>query len=64
LLIEQYLTEARNPEIIRKITGQTIIYSEYVTGIIKQLTNAVKDAGFACAEYKDTCLNWFSSRHQ
>jgi superfamily II DNA or RNA helicase len=54
LLIEQYLTEARIPEIIRKITGQTIIYSEYVTGIIKQLTNAVKDAGFTCAEYTGT----------
>jgi superfamily II DNA or RNA helicase len=54
LLIEQYLTEARIPEIIRKITGQTIIYSEYVTGIIKRLTDAVKEAGFTCAEYTGT----------
>jgi hypothetical protein len=54
LLIEQYLTEARIPEIIKKINGQTIIYTEYVTGIIQQLRKAVEDAGFAPAEYTGT----------
>jgi hypothetical protein len=29
LLIEQYLTEARIPEIIKRIKDQTIIYTEY-----------------------------------
>lgn len=34
LLIEQYLTEVRMPEIIKRIKDQTIIYTEYVTGIV------------------------------
>ena len=51
LLIEQYLTDARIPEIIKRINGQTIIYTEYVTGIIQQLAKAVEDAGFTHAEY-------------
>ena len=51
LLIEQYLTESRIPEIIKKINGQTIIYTEYVTGIVQQLRKAVEDAGFTHAEY-------------
>jgi superfamily II DNA or RNA helicase len=55
LLIEQYLTEARIPEIIKKINGQTIIYTEYVTGIIQQLTKAVEDKGFKHAEYTGMC---------
>jgi superfamily II DNA or RNA helicase len=54
LLIEQYLTEARIPEIIKKINGQTVIYTEYVTGIIQQLRKAVEDAGFTHAEYTGT----------
>jgi hypothetical protein len=54
LLIEQYLTEARIPEIIKKIIGQTIIYTEYVTGIVQQLRKAVEDAGFTCDEYTGT----------
>ena len=55
LLIEQYLTQARIPEIIKKINGPTIIYTEYVTGIIQQLREAVEDAGFTHAEYTGTC---------
>jgi superfamily II DNA or RNA helicase len=51
LLIEQLLTAARIPEIIKKIKGQTIIYTEYVTGIISQLSEAVENAGFSYAEY-------------
>ncbi len=54
LLIEQYLTEARIPEIIKRIKGQTIIYTEYVTGIVSLLSKAVKNAGFTYAEYTGT----------
>jgi hypothetical protein len=54
LLIEQYLTEARIPKIINKINGQTIIYTEYVTGIVQQLRNAIENAGFTFAEYTGT----------
>src|SRR5207249_2685938 len=54
LLIEQYLTQARIPEIIKKINGPTIIYTEYVTGIVQQLRKAVEDAGFTHAEYTGT----------
>ena len=55
LLIEQYLTEARIPEIIKRINDQTIIYTEYVTGIVQQLRKAIENAGFTCAE-----LHWYS----
>jgi superfamily II DNA or RNA helicase len=54
LLIEQYLTEARIPKIINKINGQTIIYTEYVTGIVQQLLRAIENAGFTFAEYTGT----------
>jgi uncharacterized protein YutD len=46
-LIENLLTEARIPEIIKHIDGQTIIYSEYVTGIIPKLETAVRSAGYS-----------------
>ena len=48
------MTQARIPEIIKKINGPTIIYTEYVTGIIRQLREAVDDAGFTHAEYTGT----------
>jgi hypothetical protein len=35
LAIEQFLTDARIPEIIDCIDGQTIIYTKYVTGVIQ-----------------------------
>lgn len=47
LQIENLLTDARIPEIIKHIDGQTIIYTEYVTGIISKLETAVKTAGFS-----------------
>jgi hypothetical protein len=47
LLIENLLTEARIPEIIKHIDGQTIIYTEYVTGIIPKLETAVKSPGYS-----------------
>ena len=43
LLMEQILTEARISEIIKRIEGKTIIYTEYVTGIVNEiLVDAVK----------------------
>ena len=53
LAIEQFLTDARIPEIIKRIEGQTIIYTEYVgssfpkqPSILDKLEKAVKEAGF------------------
>lgn len=58
LAIEQYLTIARISEIIKRINGQTIIYSEYVgtanpakDTIIQSIGNAVKDAKFSYGFY-------------
>ncbi|MDH3203337.1 MAG: SNF2-related protein [Nitrosopumilus sp.] len=58
LAIEQLLTEARIPEILKRIEGQTIIYSEYVGSvlpgkptILNILSNAVTNAGFSCGFY-------------
>ena len=41
LLIEQFLLDIKIPEIIRHIEGPTIIYTEYVTSIVKKLRDAV-----------------------
>lgn len=51
--IEQYLTDARMPEIIANIdpNGKTIIYTEYVTDIIERLSDAVRQAGYQFALY-------------
>ena len=38
LTIERFLLDAKIPEIIRHIEGQTIIYTEYVTDIIEKLS--------------------------
>ena len=46
-MIEKFLTEARIPEIIKNIDGQTIIYTEYITDIIEKLIVAVKQAGYS-----------------
>jgi hypothetical protein len=51
LSIEQFLTEARIPEIIRNTQGQTIIYTEYVTKIIQRLSDAIRDAGYSFGLY-------------
>ena len=51
LLIEQILTDARLPEIIKRINGQTIIYTEKVTEIVENLKKAVENAGYTFAEY-------------
>ena len=54
LAIEQFLTDARIPEIIGHIEGQTIIYTEYVTNIIEKLSHAVEAAGYSYALYTGT----------
>lgn len=58
LAMEQLLTETRIPEIIKRIKGQTIIYTEYVGVAIKEkksvldmLIDAVSDAGFSYGLY-------------
>ena len=51
LAIEKFLTDARIPEIIKLIDGQTIVYTEYVEDIIKNLSNAVDNAGYSYALY-------------
>jgi hypothetical protein len=64
LAIEQFLTDARVPEIVKRIDGQTIIYTEYVTNVIERLAKAVENAGYSYALYtgsdhsgKDRFLN-------
>jgi len=51
LIIEQLLTDARLPEIIRRIVGQTLIYTKYVTGIVHKLVSALEAAGYKVAQY-------------
>jgi len=58
LAIEQFLTNARIPEIIKRINGQTIIYTEYVGSsfpklptILDKLCDAVNDAGYTFGLY-------------
>jgi helicase-like protein len=54
LSIEQFLTDARIPEIINHIEGQTMIYTEYVTNVIEKLSHAVVSAGYSYALYTST----------
>jgi hypothetical protein len=49
--IEKFLTDARIPEIVRLIDGQTIIYTEYVEDIVQNLSKAVDNAGYSYAFY-------------
>jgi len=51
LAIEKFLTDARIPEIIELIDGQTIIYTEYVEDIIKKLSEAIENAGYSFGLY-------------
>ena len=45
------MTDARIPEIIKHIDGQTIIYTEYVTDVIEKLSKAMDKAGYSYALY-------------
>jgi len=58
LAIEQYLTDARIPEIIKRIDGPTIIYTEYVgtaipgkPTILEKIGNSVKDQNITYGFY-------------
>lgn len=51
LAIEKFLTDARIPEIVKLIDGQTIIYTEYVEDIVQKLSDAVEHAGYTYALY-------------
>ncbi|MDH3203552.1 MAG: DEAD/DEAH box helicase family protein [Nitrosopumilus sp.] len=58
LAIEQYLTDARIPEIIKRIKGPTIIYTEYVGTaipgkpiILEKIANAVKEKKYTYGFY-------------
>ena len=58
MAMEQILTDIRLPEIIKRIEGQTIIYTEYLgtadpnkTRIIDKIQSTVEHAGFSCGLY-------------
>jgi superfamily II DNA or RNA helicase len=51
LAIEKFLTDARIPEIVKLIDGQTIIYTEYVEDIVQKLSDAVEHAGYTYGLY-------------
>jgi superfamily II DNA or RNA helicase len=58
MAMEQILTDIRLPEIIKRIEGQTIIYTEYLgtadpnkTRIIDKIKSTVEHAGFSCGLY-------------
>ena len=51
LMIEKFLTDARIPEIMKLIDGQTIIYTEYVEDIIKKLSEAIVEGGYSFGLY-------------
>jgi superfamily II DNA or RNA helicase len=58
LAIEEHLTNARIEEIIKRISGQTIIYSEYVNSIdpseptiVQKIADAVEKAGYSFGFY-------------
>ena len=58
LAIEQYLTDARIPEIVKRIKGQTIIYTEYVgtsipkkETILEKIETAVKEKNLTYGFY-------------
>jgi len=58
LAIEEYLTNARIDEIIKRIAGQTIIYSEYINSIdpsersiVQKIADAVQKTGYSFGFY-------------
>jgi reverse gyrase len=51
LAIERFLTDAKIPEITRRLEDQTIIYTEYVTDIIEKLSKSVEESGYSYALY-------------
>jgi SNF2 family DNA or RNA helicase len=52
---EQLVLDAKIPKIIERINGQpTIIYTQFVTGIIPKISQAVREKGYSVAEYTGT----------
>ena len=51
LSIEQFLTDARIKHIVKLVSGQTIIYTEYITNVIEKIVDAIKNAGFSYGFY-------------
>ena len=63
LAIEKLLMDARIPEIVKQISGQTIIYTEYVEDIIQNISNAVEQAGYTYALFTGSDhIIWFVKR--
>ena len=55
--------DARIPEIVKQISGQTIIYTEYVEDIIQNISNAVEQAGYTYALFTGSDhIIWFVKR--
>lgn len=54
LSFEHIAMKAKIPEIIKRIKGKTIIYTEYVTGIVEELVDAVSKAGYSVGVYTGT----------
>ncbi|MCP6727072.1 MAG: SNF2-related protein [Patescibacteria group bacterium] len=61
---EQIALEGKIPEIIKRIKGKTIIYCEYVTGIVEKLQQRLEEKGYSVGIYtgkeksgKDPFLN-------
>jgi hypothetical protein len=50
MMLEQFLVRGKIPEILDCIDkeGHTLIYTEYVTGVVNQILKAVRDAGYSC----------------
>jgi superfamily II DNA or RNA helicase len=51
LEVELLTIDSKIPKIIKHIQGPTIIYTQYVTGIVSKLRKALRTAGYSCAEY-------------
>jgi hypothetical protein len=47
LKMEQILTSARIPTILKEIKPKTIVYTHYVDGIVEQLKDAIEKAGWS-----------------
>jgi hypothetical protein len=65
LLVEQLTLSEKIPEILNQIKGQTIIYTQYVTGIVPEIIKAVRERGLSVAEHtgdNDTGLALFLSK--
>jgi Hypothetical methyltransferase/Probable Zinc-ribbon domain/Type III restriction enzyme, res subunit len=46
LKMEQILTSARIPTILKELSPRTIVYTHYVEGIVDMLTEAIEEAGW------------------